>query len=634
MIRRLTALILSASMLLSLTACDELQKALESASATEETPVTEESAASIPAASEITQETAGSDHEIDLTRFEGMTAEEITASLTLEQKAYQMVQPNLTEVDPEDMRDHDYGSVLSHYDDPFSTSEWDSVIDELQEGALSSEAGIPYIYGQDAVHGVNFASDTVIFPHNINIGATRDTEGARLMGLAVGGDILRTNMLWNFAPCVAVAKDPRWGRTYESYSSEPEIVSELAQAYTQGLIEAGVVACPKHFLGEGYVLYGTGEGDRLIDRGDSPMTPEEIEANLAIYQAQIDAGAQSIMLSHSSVNGVKMHANAELISRLRDDLGFEGVILSDWESIHNIPGESLEEQVITCINAGCDMLMEPYAYQECVDIIIEAANDGRISMERIDEAVTRIIQLKMDAGLFEDPYLDNVEPVELEESTYDLALRLAEESIVPLKDEAGLVIPDGSSIFVLGPAADDTGVMCGGWTYTWTGMADSDIGGNDFVPGCTTILEGLEEQADAHNWTIVTDRDQLMNCDYIVLAVGEYPYAEWTGDTEDLSVTGALGLDAEADISLAAASDIPTITLIVAGRNVIITDYMQDWDSILMCYLPGSTGGTAIAALLSGEAEYTGTLPMPYYESVEGIERGEYLYPVGYSCVN
>ena len=634
MIRRLTALILSASMLLSLTACDELQKALESASATEETPVTEESAASIPAASEITQETAGSDHEIDLTRFEGMTAEEITASLTLEQKAYQMVQPNLTEVDPEDMRDHDYGSVLSHYDDPFSTSEWDSVIDELQEGALSSEAGIPYIYGQDAVHGVNFASDTVIFPHNINIGATRDTEGARLMGLAVGGDILRTNMLWNFAPCVAVAKDPRWGRTYESYSSEPEIVSELAQAYTQGLIEAGVVACPKHFLGEGYVLYGTGEGDRLIDRGDSPMTPEEIEANLAIYQAQIDAGAQSIMLSHSSVNGVKMHANAELISRLRDDLGFEGVILSDWESIHNIPGESLEEQVITCINAGCDMLMEPYAYQECVDIIIEAANDGRISMERIDEAVTRIIQLKMDAGLFEDPYLDNVEPVELEESTYDLALRLAEESIVPLKDEAGLVIPDGSSIFVLGPAADDTGVMCGGWTYTWTGMADSDIGGTEFVPGCTTILEGLEEQADAHNWTIVTDRDQLMNCDYIVLAVGEYPYAEWTGDTEDLSVTGALGLDAEADISLAAASDIPTITLIVAGRNVIITDYMQDWDSILMCYLPGSTGGTAIAALLSGEAEYTGTLPMPYYESVEGIERGEYLYPVGYSCVN
>ena len=634
MIRRLTALILSASMLLSLTACDELQKALESASATEETPVTEESAASIPAESEITQETAGSDHEIDLTRFEGMTAEEITASLTLEQKAYQMVQPNLTEVDPEDMRDHDYGSVLSHYDDPFSTSEWDSVIDELQEGALSSEAGIPYIYGQDAVHGVNFASDTVIFPHNINIGATRDTEGARLMGLAVGGDILRTNMLWNFAPCVAVAKDPRWGRTYESYSSEPEIVSELAQAYTEGLVEAGVVACPKHFLGEGYVQYGTGEGDRLIDRGDSPMTPEEIEANLAIYQAQIDAGAQSIMLSHSSVNGVKMHANAELISRLRDDLGFEGVILSDWESIHNIPGDSLEEQVITCINAGCDMLMEPYAYQECVDIIIEAANDGRISMERIDEAVTRIIQLKMYAGLFEDPYLDNVEPVELEESTYDLALRLAEESIVPLKDEAGLVIPDGSSIFVLGPAADDTGVMCGGWTYTWTGMADSDIGGNDFVPGCTTILEGLEEQADAHNWTIVTDRDQLMNCDYIVLAVGEYPYAEWTGDTEDLSVTGALGLDAEADISLAAASDIPTITLIVAGRNVIITDYMQDWDSILMCYLPGSTGGTAIAALLSGEAEYTGTLPMPYYESVEGIERGEYMYPVGYSCVN
>ncbi|MCR4688377.1 MAG: glycoside hydrolase family 3 C-terminal domain-containing protein [Saccharofermentans sp.] len=631
--RKIIALSLSASLLLSLTSCEQLEALMQ----TEETAVTAESEASVSESQETSEPTeTEADIEIDLNMYAGMTAEEITASLTLEQKADQMVQCNITEVDQEDMEQNCYGSVLSHYDNPFSTEEWNDVIDELQTGALMSDAAIPYIYGQDSVHGVNFSSDTVIFPHNINIGATRDVEGARQMGIVVGNDIMPSNMIWNFAPCVAVARDPRWGRTYESYSSEPEIVSELAAAYTEGLVEAGVVACPKHFIGDGYTVYGTGEASdvtRLIDRGDAQMTEEQIEANLAIYQAQIEAGAQSIMLSHSSLNGVKMHENAELISRLRNELGFEGVILSDWESIHNISGTSLEEQVINCINAGCDMLMEPYAYDECVDIIIAAAEDGRIPMERIDEAVTRIIQLKIDAGLIEDPYLDDIEPVACEEYSYDLALRLAEESLVPLKDDAGLVIPDGSLIYVSGPAADDTGVLCGGWTYTWTGMCDSDIGGMKFVPNCTTILEGLEEMAEEHNWTITTDKEEIMNSDYVVLCVGERPYAEWLGDTEDLSVTGALGLDSRADIELAAASDVPTITLIVAGRNVIIDDYMDDWDSIIMCYLPGSTGGTAIANCLAGEAEYTGTLPMPYYENVAGIERGEYLFPVGYSCV-
>ena len=615
-------------MLISFTSCDALQEIIDT---TEETPVTEES--SLESSEETTTEPTETEVEIDLNEYQGMTAEQIVATLTLEQKASQMVQPNLTEVSAADMEEHDYGSILSHYDMPISTPEWDTLIDGFQQGALMSDAAIPYIYGQDAVHGVNFASDTVIFPHNINIGATRDVEGAYQMGIAVGNDIMKSNMLWNFAPCVAVAKDPRWGRTYESYSSEPEIVSELAAAYTEGLVETGVVACPKHFIGDGYVQYGTGEDGRLIDRGDAPMTQEELNANLAIYQAQIDAGAQSIMISHSAVNGVKMHANAELISILKNDMGFEGVVLSDWESIHNIAGDSLEEQVITSINAGIDMLMEPYYYQECVDIIVEAANDGRIPMERIDDAVTRIIRMKQDAGLFDDPFLDNIELVDTEESTYDLALRLAEESLVPLKDEAGLVIPDGSRIFVTGPAADDTGVLCGGWTYTWTGMTDSDFG-SEFVPGCTTIIEGLREQAESHDWTIVTDRSEIRNCDYVVLCVGEAPYAEWLGDTEDLSVTGALGLEAEDAISLAAASDVPTITLIVAGRNVIITDYMEDWDSIIMCYLPGSTGGTAIANCLAGEAEYTGTLPMPYYESVRGIEREDYMFPVGYSCLN
>lgn len=576
---------------------------------------------------------------VNLEQYAGMTPEEIVATLTLEQKAAQMVQGAIYSLSTGEMELYGYGSVLSQAENRLGYNAWTRIVNGYQTAALCSGSSIPFLYGQDSVHGVNYASNTIIFPQNISIGATRDVEGAYEMGCLVANDLLYTGMLWNFAPCVACAQDPRWGRTYESYSSDPELVRELGVAFASGLIDNGVIACAKHFFGDGYTAYGTGEFSdntpRLIDRGDSLMTPQQIEAELATYQALIDAGVQTIMISHSALNGLKMHENGEYIWYLKNEMGFEGFIVSDWNSIHNCSGEDLRANVILAINAGIDMLMEPDDYEECCQYIIEAVDDGSILEERVDDAVTRIIRVKMNAGLFDNPYGEDLPTIDEYggQQSYDLALRLAEESLVPLKDNAGLTIPDNSRILVMGPAADDTGVLCGGWTYTWTGGTDN----GPYVrwePNGVTILQGLRDQAQSHNWTIVTDESEIDAVDYIVLCVGEYPYAEWTGDTEDLSLSGMCGLGGEEQINMAANAEVPTIALIVAGRNVIISDYMNEWDSIIMCYLPGTTGGTAIANALAGDVDYTGTLPMPYYSSVDQIGTGSCMWDVGYSCVN
>lgn len=562
-------------------------------------------------------------------RYAGMTAEEITATLSLQEKANQMVIPAIYNVREYEMKTNNYGSILSTYGFVEQTAdEWAELIDNYQDSALQADAPIPFVYGQDSVHGVNYCVGTVIFPQNINIGAANDAELAYQMGLAVADEIMMTKMIWNYAPCVAVASDPRWGRTYESYSSDVEIVKDMSGSFTKGLLENGIIACPKHYLADGSVLYGTGESDegtkRLIDRGVAQLSEEEIEAQLEIYQNLIDLGAQSIMISHSALNGVKMHENAYYINDiLKDKMGFKGVVVSDWESIHNIDGaDELKEQVIIAVNAGIDLLMEPAEYRNCSLFITEAVNEGKISQERIDDAVTRIIQLKLDAGVFEDPYLSHIETKQKDtgsDAYRAIARQLVEKSLVLVKNEKEtLPIRKGSKIFVIGPAADDTGVQCGGWTRQWNGLTDEEYGGKLIESG-TTILEALEALAEEYDLTIITDADKAKEADLTILCVGEKPYAEWNGDTADLELTGALGLNGNEE-AIKAAKELgkPTVALIVAGRNVIIDEYIQQWDSIVMCYLPGSEGG-GIADVLLGKKDFTGKLPMPWYSSVEDI---------------
>ncbi|MBO4928161.1 MAG: glycoside hydrolase family 3 protein [Clostridiales bacterium] len=574
-------------------------------------------------------------------KFEDLSAEEICELLTVEEKASQMVQGANYQMPLEEMQKNCYGSVLSHYAEwpALPADEWSEVVNRYQDAALLSNTRIPFIYGNDCVHGVLEARGSVIFPQNINIGAANDEALTFEMGVLTGSDMLHCGFLWTFSPCVASAQDPRWGRTYESYSDDEELVTKLAVSYTKGLLTQGVVPCPKHFIGDGYTVFGTGEGDYLIDRGDAVMTDEEIEKCAAVYKALIDAGVPSLMLSHSSLNGVKMHENKTMIDYIRNDLGFDGVILSDWDSLHNCSGASDRENVILCVNAGVDMLMEGESFEQTRDYIVEAVYDGSISLDRVNEAVIRIIQMKMDCGLFEDPFFENRVPsYEWNcDHAHEVARKLAAESMVPLilPEDGPITLKEGMKVFVLGPAADDTGVLCGGWTYLWQGGTDAENGGQNWCAEGPSILEALKASAEEIGFEIVTDPDEMENCDVIILCVGEKPYAEWYGDTEDLSITGELALDGneEAIEKIAEYKDSkkkpkPVITLIVAGRNVIISDYVDDWDEVIMCYLPGSEGGNAVCDLLTGKEEFYGRLPMPYYSSVDqigstGSEEGE-----------
>lgn len=563
--------------------------------------------------------------------------DEIMIRLTTEQKAAQMVQGAVYSITEEDMRKYDYGSVLSTFGVSMEAQEWREIILGLQKSALESEAGIPYIYGNDAVHGVNTCAGTVVFPHNIGIGAANDEALTYQMGLAVADETRLAGVLWTFSPCVAAAEDPRWGRTYESYSTEAELIKKMGSSFSKGLIDGGALPCAKHFLGDGNTTYGSGENSdgtyRLIDRGNAQLSEAEIQEQLDIYQAMIDSGVKTIMISHSSLNGVKMHENEKYIMMLKEEMGFDGFIVSDWNSIHNISGGTLKEQTIAAINAGIDMLMEDTSYEECRKYIVEGVESGNIPRERFEDAVRRIISVKMELGIFDDPMMENQnirkDRVGTEEYR-ELARTLVEESLVLLKNEEELLpLKKGTRIFVTGPAADDIGVQCGGWTISWQGGTDADKN-KKWIPEGKSILDGLKALAEEYEFTVITDESQASQADVTLLCLGEKPYAEWEGDSEDISITGTLALAGNKKaIELADSLGLPTITLLVAGRNVMIGEYLDHWDAAVICYLPGSEGD-GIANVLSGKKSFQGTLPMPYYPEIGAIGTEEVLFPVGY----
>ena len=576
----------------------------------------------------------------DVVLSSDMTPEQICATLSLKQKAAQMIQPTIYNCLPSQMKKTDYGSILSRIDEwPMpDNNEWKAIVTDYQKFALESDAGIPFFYGNDSVHGVNFASGCVMFPHNINVGAANDAALTEEYGKVVGSDIAHTRMILNFAPCVATANDPRWGRTYESYSSESSIVTELAVAYTKGLLSEGILVCPKHFFGDGMTAYGTGEdpSTMLIDRGDAKLTEEQIKDQLSIYQALIDEGVQVIMLSHSSLNGTKMHENEKYISYLKNEMGFKGIVLSDWDSIMNCSGASYEENIIIGVNAGIDMFMTDTEHENAMQYIINGVNSGKISEDRVNDAVTRIIKVKLEAGLFDDPYLEKLNPAYEygSQRSHEVARQLAAESFVPLKVSDNMYIEPGMKVFVTGPAADDVGVLCGGWTNWWQGFSDKEFDSDTHFREGTSIVEGLKEAGSKMGFEVITDKSQISSCDLVILCVGEKPYAEWYGDTADLSLTGSLGLPENTSaIKTAEESGIPTVALIAAGRNVIISDYIDKWDACIMLYLPGSEGGNAVADVLTKQVNMTGTLPMPYYSSVDQIAKGECWHGVGWNAV-
>ena len=570
---------------------------------------------------------SGSKQETVSAKYAGKTVEEILKSLTLKEKAAQMVQPAVYRLSTKDCEKTCYGSILSNIGSPDAET-WRYVIDGLQKATLKTRAALPFLYGQDDVHGVNYCRNAVYFPHNIGLGAANDPELMYQVGLATADEAKLCHMLWNFAPCVAQSADPRWGRTYESFGADLERIKALSVPYTRGLIDGGVAACPKHFFGEGNVAFGTGDckfEKKLMDRGQATLSDEEIEKQLSVYQELVKAGAQTIMVSFSSLNGVKMHENKKYIDYLKNEMGFDGFIISDWNGIQLNKEDTYEEQIIASINAGVDMMMEVDTFDKAIDIVVDAVNEGSISIERIDDAVSRILKVKKDLGLFEDPMFTEIQTVKKETGSEEyrkLAEKLVEESLVLLKNKNNVLpLKSGTNVYICGPSADSTANQCGGWTIDWNG---SNI---EPIPGVTTIRKGFEKVATETGIKIVKKPE---NADVILLCVGEQPYAEWNGDSADIELCGSKGLDGNRNsISKAKEYGKPVVTCIIAGRQVIYEKYDDFWDGVVMCYLPGSEG-QGIANVLTGKAPFTGKLPSPWYSSVEQIGTGDCKFPIGY----
>ena len=566
--------------------------------------------------------------------YAAMTPEEITAALTLEQKAAQMVQPilyRLVYTSREPMKTDCYGSVYG--DEGMRTAaEWRELLDGYQRQAVESEAGIPFLTAQDDAHGVGYCVGAVYFPHNIGQGAANDEELCYQAGRITAEEARQCHMLWNLYPCVAQSCDPRWGRTYECYSSENDIIARLSTAYTRGLTDGGVIATAKHYFGDGNAKFGTGEDSdypRLIDRGDAQLTDGEIAGLLGVYQAQIDAGVQVIMVSYSSLNGLKMHENGEYIRKLKDEMGFEGFVMSDSMAIKNTSPATYEEQVISAVNCGIDLLMEGERYSDARQAIADAVRSGKISGERINDAVTRILRVKKESGIFDDPFCTDGTAAGEEPGSPEhraVAEKLVEKSLVLVKNEnAVLPLREGAKVYITGPAADNPCAQCGGWTMGWNRSPMKEIA------GVTTVREAFEAYAADYGIEVITDPAQAENADTVLLCVGEDAYAEWFGDAQDPSLCGSCGLKGNrAAIDEAKALGKPTVTCIIAGRQVFLDEEdCSGWDSIVMCYLPGSEG-KGISDVLCGCADFSGRLPEPWYGSAEQIGTDECMFETGY----
>ncbi|MDT7539734.1 MAG: beta-glucosidase [Actinomycetota bacterium] len=592
---------------------------------------------------------------------------DLLSRMTLEEKVGQMTQTERYQVydDTTPITTYGLGSILSGGGSTPTENNpkaWADMVDRFQQAALDTRLHIPLLYGIDAVHGDANVLGATVFPHNIGLGATRDPALVRDVEHVTAEETRATGAQWAFAPCICAARDDRWGRTYESFSEDPNLVIQMETAIDgfQGapghMSDADrVLATAKHYAGDGDTTYDPTASGYKIDQGTA-ITNQQDFWNVSLKQyvpAVQDHHVGSVMPSFSSVdwtedgigNPIKMHANQDLIQgTLKGQMGFSGFVVSDWEGIHQIPGD-WPTQVRTGVNAGIDMMMEPNSYKDFISTLIDQVNSGGVSMARIDDAVSRILTKKFELGLFEHPFTDRSNLDQVGSAAHHaLARRAAAESQVLLKNKSGtLPINRNQEVYVAGSNADNIGNQAGGWTLTWQG------GSTNKIPG-TTILDGIRAHTSGR---VIYSQDAS---DYIprnavgVVVVGETPYAEgfgdvggpqWGYDPGDHGVlrpaqTMQLSSADKAAVDKVCAATTRCVVVVVSGRP-LITDpaQLQKIDALVAAWLPGSEG-MGVADPLFGTRAYTGKLSMTWPRSLaqEPINVGDAnydpLFPYGY----
>jgi beta-glucosidase len=553
--------------------------------------------------------------------------QDLLARMTTEEKIGQMMQPTYADVTPAEVATLGIGSVLtggdSNGDD--SPASWQALVQPYEEAAQKSRLGIPLIFGWDAVHGSGHLKGGTLFPQQVGLGATRNPELVQQLGRLAAVEMAGVGVQWNFAPVLAVVQDTRWGRAYEAFGENTDLVSELGEAYVRGLQSVdgetnlnhplAVLATPKHYLGDGATTWGSSQQNimgqpYMLDQGDMRVDEATLrEKFLPPYRAAVAAGALSVMPSFSSWNGAKMHGNQYLLTDvLKGELGFDGFLISDWDATTQLPGDTYA-QVVRSINAGLDMYMGPQ-WKAFYEQLTRAVEQGDVPLSRIDDAVTRILRAKFTLGLFEHPYadLDAFKRIGSPEHR-ELAREAVRQSLVLLKndDQTLPIAKDTPLIFVAGQAAEDIGLQSGGWTITWQGQEGK------VMPG-TTILQGIKEAADPKA-QVVYDRyaqfDDVKGtqgspakADVGIVVVAERPYAEGVGDEADPKLS-------QKDVVLIEQMRQraeKVVVVMMTGRPIEITEQLPLADAWVAAWLPG-TEGNGVADVLFGDYEFSGQLP-------------------------
>jgi beta-glucosidase len=549
----------------------------------------------------------------------------LLSQMTLAEKVGQMAQVEKHSITPDQVSELAIGSVLSGgggNPTPNNPESWASMVRAFQEGALQSRLGIPILYGTDGVHGHSNVVGATIFPHNIGLGAADDPELVEKIGYLTGSEILATGSHWTFAPSVAVPQDIRWGRVYEGYSEDTALVTKLGRAFIRGLQKTRpdnlrAMGSAKHFVADGGTTWGTTQyiswlsptnwqaatPNFKIDQGDAQFDEATLRAvHLRPYLDAIDEGVFSVMISFSSWNGDKIHGHRYLITDvLKGELGFEGFVISDWMAINQLDPE-FYNCVVQAINAGLDMIMVPYDHQQFLTTLTQAIQNEDISQERIDDAVRRILRVKYHIGLFEHPHGDESLLADVGSREHrNLAREAVSKSLVLLKNE-GDVLPlskESREIVLIGRAANNIGLQCGGWSIDWQGRSGPLTDG-------TTIFEGIQQVISPATQLIAKQEAKFSDDEHYavgIVVLAEEPYAEGVGDKADV----ILSADDIATLENTRQHCEKVVVILMSGRPMVITDQLPLMDAFVAAWLPG-TEGRGIADVLFGDQPFSGKL--------------------------